>query len=120
MRRHRKRLMLVTVGFFALAVIGTTTVAAADSTPPGDPQGIFSLWDNYFVFVSLAVASMGALGGIGSRSMAIGAFSSYLLFVYIAVETGSDLFINITYVTLVLIMIGMAFKLWRLEFGGDT
>lgn len=87
---------------------------------PGSPEGIFDLWDNFLVFVALAVTGISALGAIASRSMAIGAFSGYLLFVYIGVTTGDTLLTNITYVTLVLVMIGMAFKLWRLEFGGST
>lgn len=84
-----------------------------------ESQGIFDLFDNFLAFVAITVMGAGALGGLGSRSMAIGAFSAYLVFAHIAVSTGEQLLTNILYVTLVLVMLGMAFKLWRLELGGS-
>lgn len=93
---------------------------ATDSADSADePQGLAALWDNFLAFVAVTVMTAGALGGMGSRSMAIGAFSAYLVFVHIAVETGEQLLLNILYVSLVLVMLGMAFKLWRLELGGN-
>lgn len=88
--------------------------------PSQEPQGIDELWDNFLVFVAVAVGAMGALAGLASKSMALGAFAAYMTFAFIAIETGHQLLTNILYVTLVLIIIGMAFKLWRLEFGGST
>lgn len=85
-----------------------------------EPQSITELWENFLIFVALAVGGMGALAGLGSKSMALGGFAAYMVFAYIAIETGHQLLTNILYVTLVLIIIGMAFKLWRLEFGGNT
>lgn len=93
---------------------------AAESADSADePQGLAALWDNFLAFVAVTVMTAGALGGMGSRSMAIGAFSAYLVFVHIAVETGEQLLLNILYVSLVLVLLGMAFKLWRLELGGN-
>lgn len=91
-------------------------------TPVGDRerQSAQELWDNFLVFVALAVGAMGALAGLGSKSMALGGFAAYMTFAFIAVETGHQFLENILYVTVVLIIIGMSFKLWRAEFGGDT
>lgn len=85
-----------------------------------EPQGLAALWDNFLAFVTITVMTAGALGGMGSRSMAIGSFGAYLVFVHIAVKTGEQLLLNILYVSLVLVILGMAFKLWRLELGGEA
>lgn len=100
----------------------TATAPETTSTPAGakERQGIDALWDNFLVFVTIAVGAMGALAGLASRSAAVGAFIAYMTFAYIAVSTGDGLLTNILYVTLVLIIIGMAFKMWRLEFGGSS
>lgn len=82
-------------------------------------MGPFELWDTYLVFVTLFL--LGTFGiGLVSRSMAVASFGTYLVFAYIAVETGETLLTNILYVTLVLVFIGMAFKLWRLEASGEA
>lgn len=98
------------------------TTPEATDTPLGERerQSARELWDNFLVFVAIAVGAMGAIAGLGSKSMALGGFAAYMTFAYIAVETGHQLLTNILYVTLVLVIIGMAFKLWRLEFGGST
>lgn len=96
----------------------TSTSTSQDQ--PEDPQGLSELWENFLVFVVFAIGGMGALAGIASKSAAIGAFAAYMVFAHIAVETGDPLLRNILYVTLVLIIIGMAFKMWRLEFGGEA
>jgi len=77
------------------------------------------LWGSYEVFVAAIVLGFAAIGMWG-RSLSVGAFLGYLVFAYIAVSTGTTLFVNILYVTVVLVFIGFAFKLWRLEFGGET
>lgn len=98
------------------------TTPEATDTPLGEPerQSPQELWDNFLVFVAIAVGAMGALAGLGSKSMALGGFAAYLTFAYIAVETGHGLLENILFLTIPLIVIGLSFKLWRLEFGGDT
>jgi len=80
--------------------------------------GIGQLWSSYTVYVAVLVLAFAVIGMWG-RSMSLGAFLAYLAFAYIAVTTGTPLFENILYVTIVLVFIGFAFKLWRLEFGGE-
>lgn len=79
----------------------------------------FDVFNDFHAFVTMAVTAAALLGALGGRSMAIGALSAYLVLTKYAVETGDELLTNILIVTLVLIMVGMAFKLWRLEFGGE-
>lgn len=96
--------------------------ATATQTPvpvESDPQGIFEIWDNYLFYVTAIVALFTGVG-MASRSLAIGALGGFLAFAYIALETGTPLFTSILYVALVLIFIGFAFKLWRLEMGGGA
>lgn len=83
-----------------------------------DPQDIGDIWDNFLVFVSMVVLGISAIS-LSSRSMAVASFPGYLVFAYIALETGNSLLTNILYITLVLIFIGMAFKMYRTEMGGE-
>lgn len=83
-----------------------------------ESQGVRGIWDNYLFYVTAIVAVFSGVG-MASRSLAIGALGGFLAFAYIALETGTSLFTSILYVTLVLVFIGFAFKLWRLEFGGS-
>lgn len=87
--------------------------------PDREKQSPFQIWDNFLVFVSFMTLTAASVAGLGSRSMAVGALAAYSVFAYIAVETGHTLLTNILYLSVVLIVVGMAFKLWRLEFGGD-
>lgn len=79
---------------------------------------MFDVFDDFYAFVTITVTAAGALGALGGRSMAVGALAAYLVFAQFAIEAGDQLLENILYVTLVLIMVGMAFKLWRLEGAG--
>jgi hypothetical protein len=83
-----------------------------------ESQDIRGIWDNYLFYVTAIVTVFSGVG-MASRSLAIGALGGYLAFAYIALETGTSLLTSILYLTLVLIFIGFAFKLWRLEFGGS-
>lgn len=83
-----------------------------------DPQGAFEIWENYEAFVTAVVIAFSAVG-LWGRSLSVGAFLSYLAFAHIALETETDLFVSILYVTAVLVFVGMAFKLWRAELGGE-
>lgn len=104
----------------------TITLPEEPATPTESPigdrerQSASELWDNFLVFVAIAVGAMGALAGLGSKSMALGGFAAYMTFAFIAVETGHTLLENILYLTIPLIVIGLSFKMWRLEFGGST
>lgn len=79
---------------------------------------LFTWFDDFLVFVTLAVFVTGAIGLI-SRSMALSTLGAYVVFVVITIETGDELLTNILYVSLVMVFIGFAFKLWRLEGVGE-
>lgn len=98
----------------------STATATATNTPinDGSPQTISEMWDNYLLYVASVIMFFTGIG-MGSKALTIGALGGYLAFATIALETGTDLLINILYVTLVLIFIGFAFKFWRLEGMGD-
>lgn len=102
----------------------TVTLPEAEPDEPTEeeaaeePQGIFELWDNFLVFTTTYLLAITALG-LTSKSMAVASFGAFLTFAYIAVETGHSLLTNILYVSLVMVFVGFAFKLWRLEGGGE-
>lgn len=100
----------------------TTTTATATAEPPEeqptDPQGLEQLWENYYVFVAGLIMSFMAIG-LWGRSLAVGAFTAYLAFAYIAVETQTPLFLQILYATAVLVFVGMGFKIYRAELAGE-
>lgn len=85
---------------------------------PNEPQGLVALWNNYRAFVALVVIAYAGIG-LWSRSLTLAAWSGYIAFLYIAFTTGTALFTSIGYVTLILVFIGFAFKLVRLEFEGE-
>lgn len=84
------------------------------------PDSVTAMWDNFLVWVTIVVSAFGIGVSLPSGSAAVGSAVAYVVFAYIALETGHGLLTNILYVTVVLIVIGMAFKLWRLEFGGSS
>lgn len=87
--------------------------------PPDEPQSVWEIWQNYQAFVAFIVLSYTVIGA-WSKSLAVGAFSGYMAFLYLALTSGSALFENIAYVTLILVFLGFAFKLIRLEFEGES
>lgn len=98
---------------------GPTTPTATPVDFGGDePSTLLELWHNFYAFVAIIVMGFAGIG-LASRSMAVAAWPAYLAFVYIALSTDNPLFRNIAYVSLVVIMVGMAFKVWRAEFGGE-
>jgi hypothetical protein len=82
-----------------------------------DPQSLAALWQNYEAFVALIVIAFAGVG-LWSRSLSLAAYAGYVAFIHVAFSTGTDLFVNIAYVTLVLVFLGFAFKIVRLEFEG--
>lgn len=72
------------------------------------------LWGSAIGFVILFVATVGAIG-LGSRSLAVGAMGAYIAFTFFAVESGIVFLETLLYVTLTLVIIGTAFKIWKLE-----
>ena len=73
------------------------------------------LWSSTLGYTTIFVAVIGIIGAL-SGSMTIGAMSAYIAFVYIATTaTGMPIVTNIVYVTLVVVSMGIGFKLYRME-----
>jgi len=91
---------------------------------PIPPVPLVEVWgveflNNFYAFIGLVVATFGIIGALAGRSMALGSYGAYLIFVQYAVTVDDELLTQILYVTLVLVFVGMAFKLWRHELAGD-
>lgn len=84
-----------------------------------EPQTIDQVWQNYRAFVAMTVIFFAGVG-LWSRSLTLAAWAGYVAFLHIALTSGTPLFENIAYVTLVLVFLGFAFKLTRLEFEGEA
>lgn len=93
-------------------------VTEPEQPEPG-PDGLFDLWNNYKAIVAAIVGAF-ALIGAWSKSLSIAAWAGYVAFTYIAFETGTEMFVNIAIVTLVMVFIGFAFKFNRLEMQGES
>jgi len=76
------------------------------------------VWGSTVGFVAVMVAFVGMIG-LGSRNLSVGALGAYMMFAYYASESGVVLLETILYATLILVILGMSFKLWRLEGVGD-
>lgn len=106
----------------------TLTLPATDQTtqppstpvPPPEKKDPGEIWESFLVFIAFIVACITGIAGLGSRSMAVGALAGYSAFAYLAITTGHVLLEQILYITLVIIIIGMAMKLWRAELGGSV
>lgn len=97
----------------------TPTATPASDAASDSPLGPFDAFDSFAVvsaFIVLAFAVIGAW----SKSLAIGAWSGYLSFLFLSFETQYQFYLNIAYVTLILVFLGFAFKLIRLEFEGEA
>lgn len=103
------------------ATTTTTTTSEGSPTPGSDePQTLEQIWNNPRAF---AAAFIIAIAGIGlwSRSLTLAAWGAYVAFLHIAFTAdGFPMFENIAIVTLVLVFLGFAFKLIRLEFEGES
>lgn len=107
----------------------TITLPATSTTPeptqepaeeaPQESLGIFEMWQDYRVFVAALTLSYAGIG-LWSKSLTIAAWSGYIAFLYVSFTAGSVLFENIALATLVLVFLGFAFKLVRLEFEGEA
>ena len=120
MSRQRRLSRVVVVGLCIIALmlgpVAGAGVAAADDGE-AEPMGPGELFEDFYVWTTLMVLGVGALALI-SLSMSVASMAAYLTFTFIAVETGDELLTNILYVTLVLLFVGLGFKLWRTEGGG--
>lgn len=72
------------------------------------------LWASTVGFIVLAVAGVGAIG-LAGRNLAVASMGAYLTFAFYASTVDVAFLEEILYVTLALVIIGSAFKLWRLE-----
>lgn len=97
---------------------GGTQPANDGPDTPNDPNTFSEILNNYLVFITAVVLSFVSLG-LWGKSLAVGAYLGYIAFAYLAITTQTPLLVNILYVTVVLVFIGMAFKLFRAEFGGE-
>lgn len=77
---------------------------------------IFQLWDSFYVMTVLMIGVVAGLSMV-SRSLAIASYVGFLVFARIATETGDAFLVNILYISVVIVVIGMAFKIGRAEFG---
>ena len=84
---------------------------------PVVPSFWSDLWDSFLVWAA-GMVMVGGFIGLISRSFAVSAFVAYMIFLVIAVTTGNPLMMNIVYVTLILIFVFGAFKLYASEVGG--
>lgn len=80
---------------------------------------VSGIWDNPFVFVILVTVLVGAIGMI-TGSLAVGSWAAFMSFAFFATETPISWIEQLLYVILVLIFVGFAFKIWRLEGGGGV
>lgn len=111
-------LTLLSGGVSAQTASQTATSSATPIDTPDERQDIFGLWDNYNAFIAVIVIAFMAIGA-WSKSLTLGAWGGYLAYLHIAFETQTQLHLNIALVTLVLVFLGFAFKLVRLEFGAE-
>lgn len=72
------------------------------------------LWGSDVGFVLIIVMIIAAIGFMG-RSLAVASVGAYLVFVWFATNTGIAILEQTAYATLVLVAIGLAMKVWRLE-----
>lgn len=77
------------------------------------------LWSSTTGFIAIVVTAVGTIG-LASRSMTVGAFAGYTAFAFYAMNVrGTPLLTNIFYVSIVLVCVGLGFKLLRLEAWGE-
>lgn len=97
--------------------ISKPTEVLTPTPEPPDPEsneGLFRLWDNNLAVLSAVVGAFAFLGA-WSKSLTVAAWGAYLSFLYLAFESEIGLWENIGLVTLVLVMVGFAFKFYRSE-----
>lgn len=73
-----------------------------------------ALWGSAVGFVLLVTFAVAGIG-LASRSLAVGAYGSYMAFAFFAVHSNIGVLTPILYASLVMIVLGTSFKLWKLE-----
>ena len=94
---------------------GTATPAPGGDVGADEPLGLFELLDDTSVFIALVVGVFTIIG-LWSRSLTFGAWAGAVAFYAIAFRVGIQIYQQIALVTLVLVFLGMAFKLVASEF----
>lgn len=77
-----------------------------------------SIWTTATGFIAIMVLLVGFIG-LASKTLSVAAYGSYMMFSYYAATADIELLTTIAFVTHTLVAIGVAFKLWRLEGGGE-
>lgn len=72
------------------------------------------LWNSSIGF-TLMVSTFAALVGGATGSLTIGFVAGYSMFAWIAIHANVTLLTDMLIVTLVLIVVGFGFKIWRTE-----
>lgn len=72
------------------------------------------LWASAVGFVLLLTLVVAGIG-LASRSLAVGAYGGYLTFAFFAVHSKIGVLTPILYASLVMIVLGTSFKIWKLE-----
>lgn len=80
----------------------------------GDVFPLGELWDSTLGFILIFTAVVGAIG-LGSRSLAVASYGAFLTFAYFAITVDNALLTTLLYAVLTLVVVGSAFKVWRLE-----
>lgn len=80
----------------------------------GSRLPLSELWGTAIGFITIWIFSIGAIG-LGARNLSIGSLGAYCSFVYLAIETQIGVLQPLLWVSLVLVMVGTAAKLWRAE-----
>jgi len=72
------------------------------------------VWGSAVGFIAVMVIVVGAIG-MASKTLSVAMMGGYLTFSYYAATSGITVLETTSYVTHTLVVVGMAFKLWRTE-----
>lgn len=77
-----------------------------------------ALWGSAVGFVLLMTLLVAGMG-LASRSLAVASYGGYMMFAFFATYSDIPVLTPILYASLVMIVLGTSFKLWKLE-GTET
>lgn len=77
-----------------------------------------ALWRHTVGFIAMIVLFVAAIGA-SSKSMTVATLGGYTTFLYLAIEVENAWMTNIAYISMVLILVGLGFKLIRMEAWGE-
>jgi TctA family transporter len=75
------------------------------------------LWSSTVGFVAVFCLVVFAIG-LASKNLAVGATGAYVMFVHFGVLVEDTMIQQTMYVSLVMVALGLAFKLWNTEMDG--